>query len=496
MENMIEMVKVEKLLESSDNRKVFNKQKMEELAASIKRQGIITPLIVCEIPGNRYEIVAGARRFRAAKELNIKEVPCLVRKLDESEAAQVRIIENLQREDLGPLDEGKEYHRLLKGHGMPVDDIAAKVCKKKSYVLIRLGLVGLPEEILKGHAAGKIMDAHLLVIGRLNDPKMQVKLFNEITKFSMDPVAAERKMEEISRPYEIRYACFDKKKCATCACNTSLQQSIFPGEEEAGDGYCTDPECYKAKTEDHLASVANEFQKKGKKVVLKSAAKKSKIEAIPDSYISYWDKQVQKCKACKARVMILSAGYGKVKEDLGCADLECLRKHKENANKSNGRNSNEDWASRDTLNSVMAAAAIEKVKKNMTPRMLLALKIERLIQSSVFSMEKALGMKNINYNIPLKKIYDLGESVLKEAFTKVSLEDMEIRGHIAEEVLKLQGQNLKDLVITDEFLKKHKIEMHDGLTPAEFQRYANKQGVKCALKIPAARPEKKEAKKK
>lgn len=158
---------LDELHESSTNpRRRFTA--LDELAASISQVGILEPLLVRPVNGH-HEIVAGARRYRAAQLAGLTAVPCVVRPLDDRAALEVSIIENLQRSDVHPLDEADGYAALMKADGAyTVDAIAAKVGKSVSYVRNRLKLGTLVPEVRKAFDADEITAAHALAIARLN----------------------------------------------------------------------------------------------------------------------------------------------------------------------------------------------------------------------------------------------------------------------------------------------------------------------------------------
>lgn len=130
-------------------RKRFDEDALEELAASISQRGVIQPVIVRPLAGGRYQLVAGERRWRAAQKARLHEIPALVRDLDEREVMALALIENLQREDLNPVEEGRAYQRLADSEGMSQADIASLVDKSRSHVANLQRLLQLPEPVLE-----------------------------------------------------------------------------------------------------------------------------------------------------------------------------------------------------------------------------------------------------------------------------------------------------------------------------------------------------------
>lgn len=149
-------------------RKYFDEAALEELAASIASRGVIQPIIVRPHPGGEgYQLVAGERRWRAAQKARLHEIPALVRNLTDREVMALALIENLQREDLNPVEEARAYHRLSEDEGMIQVDIAKMVEKSRSHVANMMRLVTLPDPVLDLIEQGKLTIGHArALIGR------------------------------------------------------------------------------------------------------------------------------------------------------------------------------------------------------------------------------------------------------------------------------------------------------------------------------------------
>lgn len=149
-------------------RKYFDEAALEELAASIAGRGVIQPIIVRPHPGGEgYQLVAGERRWRAAQKARLHEIPALVRNLTDREVMALALIENLQREDLNPVEEARAYHRLSEDEGMIQVDIAKMVEKSRSHVANMMRLVTLPDPVLDLIEQGKLTIGHArALIGR------------------------------------------------------------------------------------------------------------------------------------------------------------------------------------------------------------------------------------------------------------------------------------------------------------------------------------------
>jgi len=128
-------------------RTIFDADALRELAASIREHGVLQPILVRPLGANRYQLVAGERRWRASREAGLETIPALVEELDDDTALEISIIENLQREDLSPLEEATMYDRMIHDHGYSIRKLADKLGKDKGYVENRLRLADAPEEI-------------------------------------------------------------------------------------------------------------------------------------------------------------------------------------------------------------------------------------------------------------------------------------------------------------------------------------------------------------
>ena len=154
-------------------RTAFPEAAMEELKASIKRRGVIEPVIVRPIAHGTYELVAGERRFRAAQAIGLKEVPALVKTLGDRDALEYSLIENIQRENLNPLEEAKGYARLLDEFGYTQEDIASAVGKDRATVANLLRILRLPQDVQRAIESGKLSLGHAKVLAGIEGEARQ-----------------------------------------------------------------------------------------------------------------------------------------------------------------------------------------------------------------------------------------------------------------------------------------------------------------------------------
>lgn len=175
----------------------FDPVKLEELAQSIKEHGILQPLIVSP-NGEHYEIIAGERRFQAAKSIGLRTVPVIVRDATEQEKLELSIIENIQRHDLNPIEEAKAYLRLLDEFGMQQEAVAKKMGKSRSGVANTLRLLHLPVEIQRAVAEGKISEGHAKSLLAIENPEKQRAIFDLIIKEELTVRETEMKVRSIA----------------------------------------------------------------------------------------------------------------------------------------------------------------------------------------------------------------------------------------------------------------------------------------------------------
>lgn len=169
------------LIEPNANqpRKVFDQDALNELADSVKKYGILQPLIL-KRKGSRYMIIAGERRFRAAKLAGLKEVPAIVRDSKDIEAAEIALIENLQREDLNPVEEAYAYQALIEEYGLKQEEVAEKVSKSRSAVTNSLRILKAGDRIVKLLSEGKLTAGHVRALLSFADTAEREKMADRI----------------------------------------------------------------------------------------------------------------------------------------------------------------------------------------------------------------------------------------------------------------------------------------------------------------------------
>ncbi|KQL21736.1 nucleoid occlusion protein [Cytobacillus solani] len=167
-------------------RTVFDDDRIEELSRTIHTHGIIQPIVVREFENGQFEIIAGERRWRAMKKLGWDEVPAIVKNLNDTETASVALIENLQREELSPIEEAVAYGKLLELHNLTQEALAQRLGKGQSTVANKLRLLKLPQPVQDALLSKAITERHARSLIPLKNPEKQVKLLEEIIEKNLN----------------------------------------------------------------------------------------------------------------------------------------------------------------------------------------------------------------------------------------------------------------------------------------------------------------------
>ncbi|MCM2605553.1 MULTISPECIES: nucleoid occlusion protein [Rossellomorea] len=182
-------------------RTIFNDDKIEELSRTIHIHGIIQPIVVREYGEDQFEIIAGERRFRAVSKLGWETVPAIVKNMNDTETASVALIENLQREELSPIEEAIAYGKLLELHELTQEALAQRLGKGQSTVANKLRLLKLPEEVQGALLDKKITERHARALIPLKNAEKQIQLLQEVVEKNLNVKQTEdrvNKMQEAS----------------------------------------------------------------------------------------------------------------------------------------------------------------------------------------------------------------------------------------------------------------------------------------------------------
>ena len=168
---------------------------LDDLAASVREHGILQPILVRPAASGRYQIVAGERRWRAARMAGLDTVPALIEEIDDDTALEIAIIENLQREDLSPLDEALMYDRMIREHGYSVRRLAQKVGKDKGYLENRLRLADAPPEVKELVSVRKDTLSHAYELMKVQDPRRRRRLAEQVARGELSLVKLKERID-------------------------------------------------------------------------------------------------------------------------------------------------------------------------------------------------------------------------------------------------------------------------------------------------------------
>lgn len=180
-------------------RKYFDEDALLELSESIKQVGLLQPILVQDRE-SYYEIIAGERRWRACKLAGLKEIPVIIRKFTEQEIVEISIIENIQREDLNPIEEAMAYKRLLDEFNLKQDEVAEKVSKNRTTITNSLRLLKLCDEVRQMVIDGKLTTGHARAIISIEDPAEQTELAEKIFDEKMSVREVEKYIKSLNKP--------------------------------------------------------------------------------------------------------------------------------------------------------------------------------------------------------------------------------------------------------------------------------------------------------
>ena len=201
-------------------REVFDERALKELAASIKEHGVIQPIIVRQV-NNKYEIIAGERRYKASALAGMTKIPAIVNNLDDKEAAKVALLENLQRKNLNPLEEARTYQKILELDQMTQDSLAKTMGKSQSSVANKLRLLSLPDEIQIALLKEEISERHARALLNLDDSEKQKELLKRIINEKMSVRNLEEEIKNIN----------SEKQDRGVEMNNNLMEQIMPNEQ-------------------------------------------------------------------------------------------------------------------------------------------------------------------------------------------------------------------------------------------------------------------------
>ena len=207
-ETMVNITKVEPNREQP--RKNFDEDALEELAESIKQFGLLQPILVQDRK-TYYEIIAGERRWRAAKKAGLKEVPVIIKNLTEQEIVEIALIENIQREDLNPIEEALAYKKLLTEFNLKQDEVADRVSKSRTAVTNSMRLLKLCDEVQQMIINDMISTGHARALISIEDPEQQYTIAQKIFDEKLSVREVEKLVKDLGKPAKVKKAVVSDK---------------------------------------------------------------------------------------------------------------------------------------------------------------------------------------------------------------------------------------------------------------------------------------------
>ncbi|MGB4131078.1 MAG: ParB/RepB/Spo0J family partition protein [Tepidanaerobacteraceae bacterium] len=196
-EENVQEIDIKKIVANEKQpRRGFDESKLEELADSMKQHGVLQPVILRK-KGNKYELVAGERRWRAAAKAGIEKIPAIVRELNDSDVMEIALIENLQREDLNPIEEAMAYKRLMDDFGLTQEELSKRVGKSRSQIANTVRLLNLDKEIQDLVYENKLTAGHARALLSIQDSKERLKLANMISKEALSVRQTEQLVKKL-----------------------------------------------------------------------------------------------------------------------------------------------------------------------------------------------------------------------------------------------------------------------------------------------------------
>ena len=210
-------------------RQDFDEEELQALADSIEIHGIIQPLTVRELPSGYYQIIAGERRWRAARIANLSEVPAVIMEADDRKVKELALIENLQRQDLNPVEEALGYQCLMADHGLTQEEAASRVGKSRPAVANALRLLSLQEDVLEMLRRGEITAGHARAVLSLKDGKKQLSAAKKIAALGLSVRQAELMCKSMAKEQPVKEAPVTLAVDYVAECEKSLSKHLGRG---------------------------------------------------------------------------------------------------------------------------------------------------------------------------------------------------------------------------------------------------------------------------
>lgn len=207
-------------------RRVFSDESLKELVASIRENGIIQPVIVRKTANNLYQLIAGERRWRAAKMAGLSSLPSIIKEATPAKALEIALIENIQREDLNPIETAEAFQRLISDFSLTHDDVSKRVGKDRATVTNYLRMLKLPAEIKQWIVEGSIGTGHAKAILQIGDPNMQMKTARRIIRNGLSVREAEALSRRVSTSSSDRHGLVTRRDPQIASLEERLMHSL------------------------------------------------------------------------------------------------------------------------------------------------------------------------------------------------------------------------------------------------------------------------------
>jgi ParB family chromosome partitioning protein len=326
MTQVQQTVKLSRIQPGSNPRTYFDPSELDELVESIKANGVIQPILVRPIEDGRFEIIAGERRWRASNTAfgDDGEIPIMCVNVSQEQADVMALTENTIRANMSPTEEAEAANRVLFRCKGEKEEAAATLGWTVSTLERRLALMRLTPEARQALTERKIKVGHAELLAAVPQDRQNATLKKIIEH---DIGVAQMKSQLGKLAHKLLDAVFDKTECGSCQFNSASQSALFG--EHIGDGYCTNPGCFDAKTDGHIESIAVSMREEVPRVeVLRTSDGVVTIKLVAEGRLGVGEAQASQCKSCAnfgCTVSALAGSVGEVEKSI-CFDSVCHTK--------------------------------------------------------------------------------------------------------------------------------------------------------------------------
>lgn len=319
----IEMVPLAFIEAGSNPRSYFDEQELAELVDSVKANGVLQPILLRPVSEEKFRVVAGERRFRAAKAAGLPDIPAVIRECSDAEAEAMALIENTQRADMSPTEEARSASLLLSKFNGNRDEVLARLGWTPSKLERRLALLNCTANVQTALDERKILLGHAELLAAAPQDKQDGVLEKIIGK-NLSVSTVREGLAKIAQ--KLSSAPFDTAGCNGCSYNSSHQAALF--SHSLSDGYCTYEVCFLQKCEALVKSIVDELSGEYPKVAIISSGDAEGVHVLADGPMGVGVEQAVACRSCGnfgATVSMVPGKVGEVEREM-CHDPACLQK--------------------------------------------------------------------------------------------------------------------------------------------------------------------------